>query len=521
MAKPWLRHRGYLHLTPQLNVNQDRDKIHQYVTDPVKVGSHHFSPLLYKTITERRFKKTYSGGTAIRAHKWIDDKGEIILGAKKRPIHYATHIDAAIYAYYANRILGRAYEELLQDAPDLSQCITAYRVTPKGKKGRNNIHCAKEVFDLIKHYKNCVAVALDIKSFFSSLDHKLLKHTWCELLGRKSLPDDHFNVFRSVTDYSFVDLADLRVGNGGFDEYKLYKNRRKGAKAFFACKDDLFNEIKNGRLRIKKNQRLGKFKRKNKHTKRWESTRCGIPQGLAVSSVLANLYMLPFDRKMLAVADAINGAYRRYSDDLVFVCSRSDLEYVFQNVQLYIAERQLTISTEKTEICEFKDSGRSKMLFAKTLASTPPYSVQNERGKFTYLGFSYDGRKVLIKDRNIARYYRKMKQTVKRTVRRANHHKEAHLHDDVDIYLRRLRKAFKKRGSRPRKVAVYKRILQYDNHRKEYYLSKVVLNRKQYGNFHAYARRASKIMGEPTIIGQLRNSEKILERCIRKRKAEF
>lgn len=512
MPKPWLRSRGYLHLTPHLNVTGRHTTIKAYITDKEKIAVHNFSPLIYKTIRERRYKKTELTTGPQRAHSWLNDKGEIVISAKDRPIHYPAHLDGAIYGYYAVEVLGALYEDTLKANQKLSDCVTAYR----RESGKSNIHHAAEAFNQIRQRGDCVAIAMDIKGFFSSLDHRMLKKTWANLIGLPSLPPDHFNVFKSVTNFSYVDLKSFRQAHGGFDEYKLRQHYRRGSKGFFAKRDDLYRAIKEGRLRVKKNQWRGPKDDGvwSHNAKKLIRRPIGIPQGLALSSVLANLYMLPFDCELLAEVEKVGGVYRRYSDDLVIICEQKHMSHLISTAEQKIKDLKLKISTDKTEICAFSKTKDSRFLTAQTLAHTAPYKMSNKQGKFTYLGFSFDGRKVLIKDKNISRFYRRMKQAVRKRVRQANIERPEKLDDRLIVHKRRLTKRFCARGKMSLKVERKASRLVYDKVTGEHYFKSELQPRRQYGNFHSYAKRAARIMNEPAILRQLRNSGKILERSI-------
>jgi hypothetical protein len=51
-------------------------------------------------------------------------------------------------------------------------------------------------------------LAIDLKSFFSTLDHKILKDQWCKILNEKELPKDHYRVFKACTNFKYVLLDD-------------------------------------------------------------------------------------------------------------------------------------------------------------------------------------------------------------------------------------------------------------------------------------------------------------------------
>lgn len=52
-------------------------------------------------------------------------------------------------------------------------------------------------------------IAFDITSFFDNLDHKILREKWKKVLSVEKLPTDHFNVYRNITRFSYVDLVDI------------------------------------------------------------------------------------------------------------------------------------------------------------------------------------------------------------------------------------------------------------------------------------------------------------------------
>ena len=89
---------------------------------------------------------------------------------------------------------------------EFDHCVTAYR-NDLGKKC--NIQFAKEIFDIVRtDYSNngCSALALDIKGYFDNIDHSILKNLWMRLIERDSLPEDQYKIFRSITNYSYVNL---------------------------------------------------------------------------------------------------------------------------------------------------------------------------------------------------------------------------------------------------------------------------------------------------------------------------
>ncbi|WP_447731645.1 hypothetical protein [Rhodanobacter soli] len=71
---------------------------------------------------------------------------------KSRPICYASHRDAGLYAYYSEKLTKR-YEALLA-ARGLSDCVTAFR----SGDGRCNIHFSLDAFNWIEEHRPCIAL---------------------------------------------------------------------------------------------------------------------------------------------------------------------------------------------------------------------------------------------------------------------------------------------------------------------------------------------------------------------------
>jgi hypothetical protein len=173
----------YPHFDSQLSV-QDAVAL---ATDPKAVVAHKFYPFMLYTNRWTRFAKK-------------GEEGDV----KKRPIRYASRGDAYIFAYYRH-LLTQEYEAALSKN-SLSETVLAYRrLLNLDGTGKCNIHFAYEAFEKIKKLGDCCVVALDISSFFESLDHRLLKSIWCDLLNVEKLPLDHYRIFRTVTRYAVVE----------------------------------------------------------------------------------------------------------------------------------------------------------------------------------------------------------------------------------------------------------------------------------------------------------------------------
>lgn len=53
--------------------------------------------------------------------------------------------------------------------------------------------------------KTYIIMLFDVRKFYDTLDPKILKKMWCSVLELRSLPEDHFSLYRSIIDYSVVE----------------------------------------------------------------------------------------------------------------------------------------------------------------------------------------------------------------------------------------------------------------------------------------------------------------------------
>ncbi|REL37899.1 hypothetical protein DYD21_08960 [Rhodohalobacter sp. SW132] len=355
--------RRYLHFDRKINFNSFANSLKKFLSDPDKVSSKSFYPFIKQVIQTPRYKVINR------------QNNEREMDAKEREIYYASHFDSLVYSYYSI-LLDRKYEELISEQ-NISDSVTAYR-----KLGKNNVDFAKEAFDYIKNKGECVAIAFDITGFFDNLDHKILKKAWCKVLEKGSLPEDHYNIFKTLTKFSFVLKNDLDTE---------FSKRISSNHSYRICNPKEFRE--NVRAKGLVHTNLNKF---------------GIPQGSPMSAVLSNIYMLEFDQEMCNLIDRKNGLYRRYSDDILIVVDVGDLASARNYFYELVNKFNLESKEEKECIRIFKVSNGVLKSFDQE---------ENEKC-LQYLGFTFDGSRTLVRSSSISRYYRKMRNNVRLTVKK-------------------------------------------------------------------------------------------------------
>ena len=471
----WFKIKKYPHIgRPITNKNYNRVKI--YVNNPDKVRIHSFLPFIHKTILKRRFRadvnKLKSNPSGKRRR--INDK------PKERSIFYASHLDAMIYSKY-NNILIDAYEKYIEDKP-FNESIVAYRKIPiiKGKKGNKcNIDFTKTAFEYIKRNqeRKLTVIVADITSFFDNLNHNILKKKWAEILLESTLPPDHYNIYKSLTRIKYVESDQL------FDAYNQTVYVERGVPNSSTKKERKKKKINNPRYFKEKNVvsycDKKEFLKQNLNLIKSKNNKTGIPQGSPISATLANIYMLDFDKIVYKKVDSINGFYQRYSDDLIVVCERQDEEDIIKLIRDTISGKfaKLTIEPKKTKLYHFEVVDD---LF-KGFAVNEETKLQNNNKPLEYLGFSFDGQRVLIKSAGFSKFHRSMKGAFHRAVSFAKYSKNK----DESLFKSRLYNRFTFKGA--------KRKLIYRPSRED---PKVYKPSREYnwGNYLTYVYKADEAM---------------------------
>lgn len=337
--------------------------VYKLVENPDFIKHHGFYPFIHYIMESNKYPKKYisSGGKR-------DEP-------KKRKIMYSAHIDRYIYEYYAWLLNGIYNSKLKKDGTN--NCVIAYRQLPKR---RSNIHFARDVFKFIKSQAGCTVIIGDFTEYFDHIDHQYLKSRLCDLLDMSTLPDDYYAVFKSITKYSYITRE------------KLIALKEIGKKEFYKLRRVLTTaELHNSRNLIERNE--------NSY---------GIPQGSAISAFFSNAYMLVADKKINDYITARGGLYRRYCDDFVVVIPSTEEDYVrasweFIN-QTYsdVGKSGIDLNPRKTKVYRF-DQGQinscNSILFDE---------VDDGPNLISYLGFTFDGRKVRVRQKTIAKFYSRM-----------------------------------------------------------------------------------------------------------------
>lgn len=516
----WLKAKGYVHITPSLNLHKNWKKYLHQIKSSKYISMYAFYPLIYREIKQRRYKKIKDN--LDRTHSYRDPKtGRVKETAKIRPIHYASHFDSLIYGYYAEELKKR-HEAILKREPELDKAVLAYRSIPVSDKdfsGKSNIHFAHEVFEEIREQvekeEEVAVLALDLDSFFSSLSHRHLYNCWASILGKEKLPKDHNNVFNACTNFSYILYDDLRKENSSsFDESKLAEIRRKhGFKCFFESNADFRNAIKEGKLPIYKNPFRRTKDDGNKEI-------IGIPQGLPISSVLSNIYLLDFDRNIIKdICKNQKVIYRRYSDDIIIICPPNQINAIYAYIKEKVKTYSVSINDDKTKRFLFKKVVYNKK-GEKRLTSI--YIDDNKciiGRPLTYLGFEYRGYNTMIKSSNLSRYYRRLIYIIKSRAKRANRLSKEAPTVPRAVYLNQIKKLYnapKRYNKQKDSKQIFRSRYNLEiNDRGEFEFNHFIDERRQ-GNYLSYIQRCDEVFETKDFSKQLRKKKKIIGQAIRR-----
>lgn len=440
-TEDWFKLKRYPHIGEPLSL-KDYKWVKDYVENPKLIKKHSFLPLIHKCIVTRKYRADPN-----KTHRTKKGERKRIIGKPKvRHIYYASHLDSVVFSYY-NHLISEEYNKLIEKK-NFDNCVVAYRKIPIQKGSKNNkcnIDFAKSTFEFISENKNInlTAIVADVTAFFDNLDHKILKKQWGRVLGVSTLPDDHYNVFKALTNLRYVEGDQLfnaydgtmLVERGVPNSSKVKELKR------IAIKSNYYFKEKNAVAYCTKDE----FLDNNINLIISSSNKKGIPQGSPISATLANVYMLDFDQQVYNMVDSIGGYYQRYSDDLIIICEQKHEDDILAFIRDRIKNlAQLQIHPSKTAVYRFQEiNGEFKGFEIDEESKKHNYNKSLE-----YLGFSFDGQRVLIKNAGFSKYYRAMKRSLKKSASLALYSKNP----DDKMFKPRLYKRFTHKGAKRKQI---------------------------------------------------------------------
>lgn len=344
-----LKNKSYTHIDQKKN---GKDYLYK-VRSPEWIVRHGFYPFIHFEMTFKKYVEKTNGQKEKKP--------------KVRKIYYAAHVDRFIYEYYGNE-LNNIYNDYTKKN-GINNAVIAYR---NNKHGLNNVDFAKEVFEFISKSKNSYIFIADFSDFFDNLEHSYLKSMINIVSNKKQLDDAEYKIFKSITQYSYLKKDDI------INFKNITVKEAKGLDKFFETSE--FQECKKKYL--------------HRHIENY-----GIPQGSSISSVYANVYMIEFDKMINDYVTSKGGLYRRYCDDII-ICIPTDRLDLDNNE---IINHKKYISGVKDTIPRLiiNDDKTEQYLFSGNIFK----DCRNIETVINYLGFSFDGDNVRLREKSLFKYY--------------------------------------------------------------------------------------------------------------------
>lgn len=434
MNKSYLKYKNYAHFDKRMSVSRAK----RLLKDNKVIKDHGFFPFVHYTIISKRIEK-------------FDNKIHYNKEPKKREIYYCAHFDRYIYQHYAYKI-GLLYNKYVFEN-EIDNCVGAYRIN----KGKCNIDFSYEMFTFVKNNPNCFVIIGDFSSFFDNLNHQNLKNRLEIVLGSK-MDDNLYKTFLSLTNFKYVNVDDL------YDYYSFRNNKR--SEKYYMRKLKQLMDVSEFRSFIKM-----KNSKTNLSYLKYNEKDYGIVQGSPMSGLLANIYMIDFDKQMNEFVRNQNGKYLRYSDDFMIVIpfnDNIDLNNVYKKVQEYVGKAgKIELQKKKTNVYQYSDE-------KVTCLNKNLFNTDNTANVISFLGFSFDGVNISLRQKTLSKYSYKLNRKIKK-----------YFNGSSDDNIKDIYDKFSIQGSNKTSKKGFA------------------------GNFITYVKRAKKIYGnEPKIAKVINNSKK-------------
>ena len=276
---------------------------------------------------------------------------------KVRNIAYASHFDHRVFQYYSYLWSDLYNKKAI--AEEFNEVAVAYRSSLSSDSvvtAASNISSAKKAFDYIREQDSAFVLTGDFESFFDNLNHSYLMRSLRSLFPDGRLPDDHYQVIKNILRYS--------------------------------CWPKII-------------------------TRPWvrDGSALGIPQGLAASGVLANIYMADIDMKVRLAVERAGGLYLRYCDDFIIAVPESGFDALVEAIYLMADVDSVKLQPEKTKVFRVDGDGVAQLDFESVRAGEVlSYSGAHPAQKVSFLGFDFDGRVVRLRQSTVGRYHKRLRE---------------------------------------------------------------------------------------------------------------
>lgn len=394
--------KSYFHFDNYISYSEkNSQRIKEIALDEEKFKKYQFMPFIRCEMEIRKFKKlkNFIEENKIKniPKKGIPRKNIV----KVRLLTYCSHKDALIFAIYRFLLMDK-YEKFIREN-NIENNVIAYRkikINQENNKCKSNINFAAEAFlnviEYTRKYNNCVVLTFDISKFFDNMEHKFLFKQLCSILEVDKLDYSWSKIFHNITKFYYVNKKDIKT---------ILENNK--------IEPDLINKTFFPHIIDENGKDLHtELYRKfiiNKNILHKNNNGVGIPQGSPISDVLANIYLNKFDICMHELEIKYQAFYRRYCDDIIFICKNKDDANKIQETVISKIKEQTTDNKKILEI----NKDKTTISYFINVNGKVIYDNIKDNNKLTYLGFELSENNVLIKAASLSKRLRKTRNIIK------------------------------------------------------------------------------------------------------------
>lgn len=251
----------------------------------------------------------------------------------------------------------------------------------------------------------------DFESFFDNLNHVHLMVSLRSLFPSGRLPDDHYQVIKNILRYSCWPIADLAARHELPWPVIDFTSEKMISEAAIELRRKSIRELNKLDIILPKADFLAN--KSKVITRPWQRTGIGlgIPQGLAASGVLANIYMADIDMKVRLAVERVGGLYLRYCDDFIVAVPKSGFDALVEAINLMADVDSVKLQPEKTKVFRVDSSGVAQLDFESVrTGKVLSYSGAHPAQKVSFLGFDFDGRVVRLRQSTVGRYHKRLNE---------------------------------------------------------------------------------------------------------------
>ena len=381
---------SYAHFDHRVSFAEAQAKI----LDSEYVSHHAFYPLISNEIITVR----YRGGKR---------------SCKVRNIAYASHFDHRVFQYYSYLWSDLYNKKAI--AEEFNEVAVAYRSSLSSDSAvtaAGNISSAKRAFDYIREQDSAFVLTGDFESFFDNLNHAYLMRSLRSLFPDGRLPDDHYQVIKNILRYSCWPIADLAARHDLPWPAVEPAREKMISEAAIELRFKAIRELNKLDVILPKAEFLAS--KSQVITRPWKrkGVDLGIPQGLAASGVLANIYMADIDMEVRLAVERVGGLYLRYCDDFIVAVPKSGFDALVEAINLMADVDSVKLQPEKTKVFRVDGDGVAQLdLDSVRAGKVLSYSGAHPAQKVSFLGFDFDGRVVRFRQSTVGRYHKCLRES--------------------------------------------------------------------------------------------------------------